>query len=78
MLMITTCFSNSLQNLIKSLEDESKTALSWLNKNNTIANPGKFHAIFVTKNRNGTSNLKINIGDKLITSEPCVKFRYKD
>ena len=34
-----TSFSNSLQNLIKSLEDESKTALSWLNKNNMIAKP---------------------------------------
>ena len=68
-----TSFSNSLQNLIKSLEDESKTALSWLNKNNMIANPGKFHAIFVTKNRNDTSNFKINIGDKLITSETWVK-----
>ena len=39
-----------------------------------MADPGKFHAIFVTKKtRNDTSSFKINIGDKLITSEPWVK-----
>ena len=37
-----TAFSNSIPNLVKILEDESDIAISWLNKNNMIANPDKF------------------------------------
>ena len=68
-----TTFSNSINNLIKILETESNIALVWLSNNNMIANPKKFHAIFVTKQRSETSNIELNIGDKTIKSEPWVK-----
>ena len=42
-------FSNSIPNLIRVLEDETNTAISWLTNNSMIASPEKFHSIIVTK-----------------------------
>ena len=66
-------FSNSIPNLIKILEHESCIAISWLNENKMIANPEKFHAIVVTKNRANNSNINVSINGKNIKSEPWVK-----
>ena len=38
-----------------------------------IANPEKFHAIVLTKDKKDNSNLEIRIGNKIIKSEPTVK-----
>ena len=38
-----------------------------------IANPEKFHAIFLSKDKKDNSNLEIRIGNKIINSEPTVK-----
>ena len=43
------CFSRSLPELVKVLEDEAGNALSWLDQNEMIANPNKFHTFFVKK-----------------------------
>ena len=66
-------FSNSFSNLIKLLENQSDMALSWLQNNKMIANPEKFHAIVLTKDKKDNSNLEIRIGNKIIKSEPTVK-----
>ena len=66
-------FSNSIPNLIRVLEDETNTAISWLTNNNMIAKPEKFHSIIVTKNRADNSNFLVKIGDKVIKTEPNVK-----
>ena len=42
-------FSKSLPDLVKVLENEADSALSWLEQNEMIANPNKFHALFVKK-----------------------------
>ena len=68
-----SCFSNSIPNLIKILEHESSIAISWLNENKMIANPEKFHAIVVTKNRANNLNINVSINGKNIKSEPWVK-----
>ena len=44
-----TTFSNSFPNLIRILEQESNVAIDWLERNQMIANPNKFHAVLVTK-----------------------------
>ena len=61
-----SCFSNSIPNLIKILEHESSIAISWLNENKMIANPEKFHAIVVKKNRANNSNINVSINGKNI------------
>ena len=38
-----------------------------------IANPEKFHAIILTRNKTENVNLKIRIGDRIIQSEKWVK-----
>ena len=40
-------FSRYLPDLVKVLEKEAGNALSWLEQNEMIANPYKFHALFV-------------------------------
>ena len=66
-------FSNSFLNLIKGLENQSDMALAWLHNNKIIANPEKFHAIFLSKDKKDNSHLEIRIGNKIINSEPTVK-----
>ena len=44
-----TAFSNSVPNLVRILEQESNVAIDWLERNQMIANPDKFHAVLVTK-----------------------------
>ena len=43
------CFSESLPELVRVLEEEAGNTLSWLDQNEMIANPNKFHALFVKK-----------------------------
>ena len=45
-------FSKSLPDLVKVLENEADSALSWLEQNEMIANPKKFNALFVKKRPN--------------------------
>ena len=48
-------------------------ALSWLENNEMIANPEKFHAILLKKNETNTSGEQININGQMIKSEEAVK-----
>ena len=41
------CFAASLLELFRVLTEEAGNAFSWLDRNETIANPKKFHALFV-------------------------------
>ena len=68
-----TYFSKSMPDLVNILEKETGVALSWLEQNEMIANPEKFHAILLRKNRTNTSGEQININGKKIKSEETVK-----
>ena len=47
-----SAFSNSVPRLIKLLEKETDETLTWLNNNNMIANPKKFHSIILSRGKN--------------------------
>ena len=66
-------FSKSMPDLVDTLEKETGVALSWLEQNEMIANPEKFHALLLRKNQTNTSGEKININGKEIKSEETVK-----
>ena len=69
-----TSFSNSIPDLVKTLENESNATNSWLDINNTMtANPEKFHALIITKNRTDNPGIDIKVGKKSIKSESYVK-----
>ena len=55
------------------LEKETCAALTWLHRNEMIANPGKFHALLVKKDRTDTTGHSISIQGKTIKSEASVK-----
>ena len=44
-------FSGLLPLLVKVSEEEADIALSWLDQNETTANPNKFHALAVKKKK---------------------------
>ena len=56
-----TYFSNSLPQLIDVPEKEACVALTWLDRNEMIANPEKFHALLVKKDRTDTTGHSISI-----------------
>ena len=62
-----------MRDLVNTLEQETGVALSWLENNEMIANPEKFHAILLRKNQTNTSGEPININGKMIKSEETVK-----
>ena len=68
-----TAFSNSFPSLIRILEQESNVAINWLERNQMIANPDKFHAVLVTKGRDDTVGEILTIQGKQIQSEDAVR-----
>ena len=45
------CFSRTLPNLVRVLEEEAGVAIGWLKENHMIANPSKFHALLIKKTK---------------------------
>ena len=68
-----SAYDKNLPDLIRLLQDESNVALDWLQQNEMIANPEKFHALLVRKDRKDTSGEKILIQGREITSEKSVR-----
>ena len=68
-----SAFSNSIPILIHILELESNVAIDWLERNDMIANPDKFHAILMTKHKDDTKGETIMINEKEIASENTVR-----
>ena len=67
------CFSRSLPELVKVLEEEAGNALSWLDQNEMVANPNKFHALFVKEDQTDTSGINLDFLGQSIQSEESVK-----
>ena len=65
-------FSKSLPDLVV-LENEADSALSWLEQNEMIANPNKFHALFVKKDQTNTCGINLDFQGHSIKSEETVK-----
>ena len=51
---ILSYFPRSMRNLVNTLQTEMGIALFWLEQNEIIANPEKFHAIILRKNKANT------------------------
>ena len=68
-----TAFSNTVPNLVRILEQESNIAIDWLERNQIIANPDKFHAILVTRGEMTQHGEKLIIQGKQIQSENAVR-----
>ena len=66
-------FSKSLPDLVKVLENEPDSALSWLEQSEMIANPNKFHALFVKKDQTNTCGINLDFQGHSIKSEETVK-----
>ena len=66
-------FSKTLPDLVKTLEEESNVSLDWLESNEMIANPEKFHALIVKKDRSDTSGIPFEMKDHNIQSKTDVK-----
>ena len=66
-------FSKSLPDLVNVLENEADSALSWLEQNEMIANPNKFHALFVKKGQTNTCGINLDFQGHSIKSEETVK-----
>ena len=66
-------FSKSLPDLVKVLENEADSALSWLEQNEMTANPNKFHALFVKKDQTNTCGINLDFQGHSIKSEETVK-----
>ena len=62
-----------MPDLVRVLENETNVALTWLDRNEMIANPDKFHALLVRKDRENTTGQNISLQDHAIKSEATVK-----
>ena len=63
----------SLPDLVKVLENEAGSALSWLEQNEMKANPNQFHAPFVKKDQTNTCDINLDLQGHSIKSEETVK-----
>ena len=68
-----TALSETVQDLINALQNKTERAIKWMENNNMIANPDKFKAIILTKDRKDNSNLELNFCDKKIKTSNNVQ-----
>ena len=61
-----TALSETIQDQINALRNKTERAIKWMENNNVIANPDKFKANILTKDRKDNSNLELNFSDKKI------------
>ena len=64
--------SETIPELVDLLTTKSNLAIDWFNTNSMIVNPDKFKAIVLTKSRQDTSGIPINLKEHCITSENTV------
>ena len=64
--------SQTISDLTHLLAFKSNLAIDWFRWNSMIVNPDKFKAIVLTKARQDTSGISINLRDHCITSEESV------
>ena len=62
-----------MSDLLNVLEGGTNVGLKWLKENEMIANPGKFQAILIKKDRSNPSGIDISLSDKNIKSEKNCK-----
>ena len=68
-----SAFAQNMDDLVQLLQINSIIAVNWLTDNGMIANPSKFHALIMAKNKNiVTAEVPITIHDKVIKSEKSV------
>ena len=65
--------ADCIEELIIKIEGLSGNAIYWMDNNNMIANPAKFHAILLTKSRSNTVGKTLKIKNNLIQSESKVE-----
>ena len=66
-------FSKILPDLVKILKEKSNVSLDWLESNEMIANPEKFIALIVKKDRSNTSGIPFQLKDHNFESRTDVK-----
>ena len=64
---------NTIEQLISTLEKETQAAIDWFVSNKMIVNPDKFQAIVVKRNNKMKHSYSLNINQKVINCENCVK-----
>ena len=69
-----SALSETIQDLTNTFQNKTERAIKWIENNNMIANPDKFKAIILTKDRKDNSNLKLNCCDKKIKTSDKVQF----
>ena len=54
------------------MQHKAESAISWMEENGMIANPDKFKAIIIAKDRQQTENYELNFKGKSISSSAKV------
>ena len=62
----------TIQGLVDIMQHKAESAISWMEENDMIANPDKFKAIIITKDRQQTENYELNFKGKSISSSAKV------
>ena len=60
--------AKSVAKLVDNLEKDSQKAIEWFKNNHMIANKDKFKAIIIDKSGSNTSDIPLNINNKIIKS----------
>ena len=62
----------TIQGLVDIMQHNAESTISWMEENDMIANPDKFKAIIITKDRQQTENYELNFKGKSISSSAKV------
>ena len=68
-----SAYQNTINELIKVLENESNIAIDWFKSNQMLVNPDKFQAIIVNPKRSDNSSHTLKIGEYEIQTKSSVE-----
>ena len=68
-----SAYQNTIDELIKVLEDESNIAIDWFKSNQMLVNPDKFQAIIINPKRSDNSYHSLKIGEYEIQTQSSVE-----
>ena len=68
-----SAYQNTINELIKVLENESNIAIDWFKSNQMLVNPDKFQAIIINPKRSDNSSHTVKIGEYEIQTQSSVE-----
>ena len=72
-----SAIGETIQGLVDIMQNKAESAVSWMEENDMIANPDKFKAIIITKDRQQTENYELKFKYLFVCNSRFTKHNHR-